>query len=552
MSIEEKLYQAYLEEVQQIEKFRTSHAATLYGDTPINSEDPYTKRLIEALAFYGARARLQGVQKVNTIHQNLFRQYFPYLVHALPAVAMLQLKPTIRYPEKVVLPAGSELIFRTANQLKATFQTLDEVTVFPFFLKNFEFGRRSEGGWQCSIEFTSTHISTDEVGFMRIYINHLNSFFASLSVSFAIQYSLERVQVFYDDERMKSAKGRDCSVQCGYQSQERRVFTHVIEQIRSLLHFPQQELFVNIAIPPLEARWKSFTLVFEFNEKWPESCRLNSESFIPFVVPIINLKKAYSEPIVDDGTKDSYPVLYPEPLYKFELHTVTNVSEILAVGTKPIAPGLLGIGGEGSYEVDYFQKEIELDLPNAFLDPKTVSIEALWTQPWFSNYVNEELDLLFTDAQTLGINVRLLGSIYRYENRLEEDPNFLIRILSLKNQSRLTCNEILFIMNVMKDLSNSYFDAVPGLILELRVNEKFNPKQMNMLVEYEFFLKDLGNQKWELVLLFFKYLNDLLNCWLAIFEVETKVHFQKIKRPFIFRRGANHELSVLARDFFFS
>ena len=551
MTPENKLYQAYLEEMQHIEKFRSSHTA-LYGETPIDSEDPYTKRLIESLAFFGARARLQGTQKIVDIHQCLFRQYFPYLINALPAFAMLQLRPSIRYPEKVMLPVGSELIFKTANNLKATFQTLDDLTVFPFFIKSFDFGRKGGEGWNCSIEFTSTHTSTSEVGSFKLYINHLNSFLSSLSVSFAIQSSLERVQVFYDDAKIKNLKGKDCLIQYGYNCQERKVFNHVIEQIRSLLHFPQQELFITLDIPPLEKRWKSFTLSFDFNEKWPESCKLNSESFIPFVVPIVNLKKAYAEPIIDDGTKDSFPVLYPEPIHKFELHTVINVSEILSVGTRPIIPGLLGIGGGGSYEVDYFKKEIMLDIPNAYNDPKTVSVEALWTQPWFSNYINDELDLQFTEAQTFGINVRLLGSIHRYETTLEDDPNFLIRILSLKNQNRLTNNEILFIMNVLKNLNNSYFDLIPELIKDLKINEKFDHKQMNILIEYEFFLKDLGGQKWELVLLFFRYLNDLLNCWLASFEVETKVHFQKNKKPLIFRRGAKHELSVLARDFFFS
>src|SRR5215207_2362825 len=107
MQVESKIYQAYLEELQFIEKFRSSYGS-LYGDTPIDTEDPYTKRLIEALAFFGARARLQGTQKIVDIHQNLFRQYFPYLVNPIPAFGMLQMKPSIRFPEKVIFPVGSE------------------------------------------------------------------------------------------------------------------------------------------------------------------------------------------------------------------------------------------------------------------------------------------------------------------------------------------------------------------------------------------------------------------------------------------------------------
>lgn len=550
MISEEKIYQAYLEELQQIEKFRSSHIS-LYGETPIESEDPHTKRLIESLAFFGARARLHGTRKIVQIHQCLFRQYFPYLVNPLPAFAMLQLKPSIRYPEKVSIPAGSALVFKTANNLKATFQTLDPLDVLPLFSKSFNFERRGKEGWRCSIEYTSPHISTEEVGSFKLYINHLNSFLSSLSISFAMQYSLEKVQVFYDESKITNETGLECSISFGYNVEERKVFSHVLEQIRSLLHFPQQELFINIGIPPCDKRWQSFTLCFDFNDKWPESQKLNSDSFIPFVVPIINLKKSSADPIYHDGTKDSHPLLYPEPLEKFELHTVVNVSEVLSVGTRPIIPGMLGIG-VGTYEVDYFAKEIMLDLPNVFNDPKTVVVDALWTQPWFSNYMNDDLDLQFPEAQSFGINVRLLGSIHPYENTLEDDPNYLIKILSLKNQNRLTVNEILFIMHTMKSLNFSVFESIPDLIKELKISEKFNQTQKSSLIEYEFFLKDLGSQKWELVVLFFKYLNNLLNCWLASFEVNTKIHFPKHKKPLVFKQGTKHELSILARDFFLS
>lgn len=551
MASENKLYQAYLEEMQHIEKFRTSHIS-MYGEAPVDTDDPYTKRLIESLAFFGARARLQGTEKIVQIHQRLFRQYFPYLINPLPAFGMLQMKPSIRFPEKVVLPIGSELIFKTKNNLKAVFQTLDEITIFPFSIKSFDFVRRGGDGWQFIMEFVSTHINTEEIGNFRLYINHLNSFLSSLSISFALQYALERVHVFYDDEKEKNAKGKDCTIEYGYNSQQRIVFCHVIEQLRSLLHFPQQELFINLQIPPSGKRWKSFTLIFDLNDKWPEFLKLNGESFIPYVVPIINLKKAYAEPILDNGTKDSYPLLHPEPIHKFELHTVLNVSEVLSIGTKPIAPGFLGVQGEGSFEVDYFKNEMILNLPNAFQHPKTVMTEGLWMQSWFSNYINDELDLIFTDVQTLGIQVRLLGSIHRFEKTLDDDPDFLIRLLSLKNQNRLTTNEIIFILNTMKNLNNTYFDSIPHLIKELKINERFNQQQMNSLIEYEFFLKDLEGQRWELVILFFKYVNDLLNCWLSSFEVETKVHFTRNKKPTIFKRGTKNELSILARDFLFS
>ncbi|MBS0615336.1 MAG: type VI secretion system baseplate subunit TssF [Verrucomicrobia bacterium] len=550
MLIDDKIYQAYLEELQHIEKFRASHIA-LYGDTPLDSEDPNTKRLIEAMAFFGARARLHGVRQITQIHERLFRQYFPYLVNPLPAFGMLQITPSIRYPERVTLAAGSELIFKTSNQLKATFQTLDAVDIFPLFLKNFQFEKHEGFGWRCIIEYSSLHVSTEELGSMKFYINHLNSFFSSLRVLFAIQHSLIKARVFYDTPEIHSAEGFECPLSFGSNTQERSIFFHEIEQIRSLLHLPQQELFLNFSVPPCGKRWKTVTFCLDFNEKWPDSIKLNADSFLPFIVPIANFRKAHADPIISDGTKDSFPILHPEPIYQFELHTVLNVSKVLTNGTKPLKPGILGKVGD-SYEVDYFNKNLLLDLPEAFHDPATVIIEALWTQPWFSDYMNVELDLQFNAAQAFGLGTRLLGSLHRHEQSIEDDPEFLIRLLSLKNQSYLNLNEILFIVNAMKKLSGSFFDAIPDWILDLKTRQRMDQKNFSSVIEYEFFLKDWNGQRWEAVVLFFKYINRMLSSWLPHFEIETIVHFPQIKKPLILKQGKDYELSALAGHFFLS
>ncbi len=548
MFIDDKIYQAYLEELQQLESFRASHIE-LYGETPFETEDPHTKRLMETLAFLGARARLQGVKRITHIHQRLFRQYFPYLVNSLPAFGLLQIKPSIRFPEKIMLPTGSELMIKTTDQLKAFFQTLESTTVFPIFLKRCQFERKEGYGWRFVMEYGSHHVSTEEIGSFKLFINHLNSFFSSLRVSFAMQRSLEKVIVFYDQSQ--SGEGFDCNVSFGFDSQERVIFNHEIEQIRSLLHFPQQELFVTLNIPPSGERWQTMRIEFHFNEEWPESIKLNEESLIPFIVPIVNLKKGYAEPIVCNGMKDQYSILHPDPIHKFELHTVLQVSEILSSGTRPLKPGILG-PGTPTYEIDYFNQQLLLEMPSAFAEPKTVTTLGLWSQPWFSDYVNDDIELQFNEAQMFGLETRLLGSLHRSEKMVTDDPNYLIRILSLKNQNYLSLNEILFILGAMKQLNQSFFDDVPDSIRDVKIHQKMNQRNFSSVVEYEFFLRDWGGQKWEVGVLFFSYLHRMLNSWLPNFEIELTVHFPKSKQPLVITQGKKHELSALARNFFLS
>lgn len=545
MLVDEKLYQAFLEEMQQIEKFRDAHL-NLFGDTPLDSNDPYTKRLIEAMAFFGGRAKVFGMKTLMNIHERLFRQYFPYLVSPLPSIGMVRITPSIRYPQKVTLPMGSELFFKTSDGKKASFQTLCEVQVLPLFLKKFEFKRDMGRSWRCTLEYDLPHVSTEELGVFKFYINHLNNFFTSLRVSFALQRCLKKVEVFYDGSESSPV---EATTFFGIDHEERGVFRHEIEKVRSLLHLPEQELFVSFKIPPVGKRWKSITFSLALSEEWPEALNLNSDSLLPFIIPIVNFKKAHADPILCDGTKESYPILYPEPTAGCELHTVLSVAEVLSFGIKTLKPGILGLGAE-SYEVDYFNHELSLDLPDALKEPKQISVEALWTQSWFSNYLNDELQLQFLEAQNFGLGVDLLGSLRRHEKTLEDDPHFLVRILSLKNQSKLSLHEILFIVNAMKRLNQSYFDTVPEWIQDLKIHQRVDKKSFSSVMEYDFFLKDSGGKRWEVGFLFFKYIHRMLSSWLPNFEIETKVYFPELKKPLIIKQGKNHELSSLARDLF--
>ena len=104
----------------------------------------------------------------------------------------------------------------------------------------------------------------------------------------------------------------------------------------------------------------------------------------------------------------------------------------------------------------------------------------------------------------------------------------------------------------MKNLNNSVFEAVIDNIRELKVHQKRDEKSYQFIMEYAFYLKDFGDQKWEIAVLFFRYVHRLLNCWLPNVEIETKVYFSESKKPLILKQGADYELSALARNFFLS
>src|SRR5205814_1917734 len=103
------LYQSYLEELQSLENFKAAHAEHYGHIFQELAEDPYTKHLIDSLAFFTARSRLQGQQKIIHLYERIFRQYFPFLTNPLPAMGMIQCLPSKDLSEKIHCQEGSEL-----------------------------------------------------------------------------------------------------------------------------------------------------------------------------------------------------------------------------------------------------------------------------------------------------------------------------------------------------------------------------------------------------------------------------------------------------------
>ena len=549
MFSDDKLYQAYLQEMESLESFRTTHS-TLYRETPLEFlEDPDTLRLVEALAFFSARSRVLGLKKISQLHQILFSQYFSFLINPMPIMGLLQVNPTLKIPEKVTLEEGTEFSAHTYDQRKATFQTLHQLDVFPIFFSGFNFFHRIKGEWQLELSFKASYPQSECLEEIPLYINHMSSFLGGIRAYFALCRSLESIQVYYDKDKITKREGKPCTWKWGM-PEHRKAFNHPLEKIRSYLHFPEQQMSMTIKLPPRKKKWEELTLVFELNQNWPDQISLTKNSIVPFVVPIANLKTSNAEPISCNGTKDSYPILYPNPAENCTLHSILGVYEVTPDGMKPLKPGVLDKKGR-TYEVDFLEEKIYLDLPDSFEKPSKVSIEAFWTQLWFSDYIDQEFKLHIAEEQVTGLQPRLLQQLHNHEIPLvASDPQFLIRILSLKNQNHLKLNEVLFLMQGLKNLDHSYFRMIPPLIKELKVKQQLDRSGMGPVVCYEFRLKEWDGRNWEQIVYFFHIMNQFLNCWLSNFHIETIVLFPQLKTPLHFKGEHDDELSLVARNFF--
>jgi type VI secretion system protein ImpG len=533
MFINEQLYQAYLEELHELDLFRGSYAEKASAAFQESAEDPYTKRLTEALAFFMARNRLQSEKQVNRLYQRLFHQYFSFLSAPLPAMSLLQVVPSLDLPEKTEIKEGTEVRLSTADGRRAHFQTLNSLFVLPVRAGSFHVTSFKGSGKKVKLQYQSSYSRPDQIENFSFHINALNDFQSSLSLKINVEKFLEKIEIHYDTDDLNP-------IPCSFSfrsSFESNVISHPIERLRTHLHFPEQQLFLNIAIPPHHLQWRSFSFTLYFKEGWPQELDLSKDSFIPFVIPIANLKKEPSQAIKCDGTKDTYSILHSYPDEAFSLHSVLGVYEIEQKSKRSIKSGAVS-PGKGSYEIEYLPfPRLMIDDPEAFENPKLISVEALWSQPWFSSYIGQEIHAKITIPAPSGSRLRLIGKFHPHETALcSEKIDFLIRLLSLKNSPMTDLEDILFLCGMLKNISQSYFKDIPDLIEKLEVKQSHLSLSSGAPIRYQFQLKEKIVSNPGLLTLFFTILREVLDSWLPNSGIEFRVSSQ-LSMPIILKKA---------------
>ncbi len=546
MFFNEKLHQKYLEELQTLEHFKAQHARHALGKFQDLSDDPYTRHLIEAMAFFTARNRIQGEQKIICLYRRIFRQYFPYLCHPLPSMGMVQLTPSLDQSESIDLREGTELRFTTGEGKKAYFQTIGSKHILPIRAVKTQFIPSETGFSKFYLQFTSSYATNEKIGEFKLFINCLNHYPSSLSLKLALLHHLKKVDVAYDSPDLNMENGASCSFDFPL-PEECKLFHHPVEQIRSQIHCPEQELFLNLQVPDHAKKWRSFTLCFYLSSPWPIKFQLSKESLLPFVIPIVNLKRKPSAPIRCDGTKECYPILYPDPEDEFSLHRIAGVYRIEKHKMLPLKPAILYQGNE-TYEIEEvltqqhkISPRLSFNFVDAFEHPKIISADTLWHQPWFSHDLEKELKLTILNPTCTSLETRVLGKLYPTELQSGlDDIHFLIRLLGLKNQDRLELDDLLILMDALKPQRHTYFKEISSFIKDFQVH--YLPTFRNALVsdEYQFFLEKMDDKNRDLALVYFQNLKNFLHIWLTGFEVEVSLISPQFKTE-----GIANETSLL-------
>ncbi|MDD9939855.1 MAG: type VI secretion system baseplate subunit TssF [Myxococcales bacterium] len=490
---EDPVYKEYLSQLEALEKQRIGYTAD-FPEAPLDREDPDVRRIIEALAMFTARTRQASKSSIERANLRVFQQHFPHVLNPLPAMAMLAARLDLGHFKDVAdLPRWTEVVFVSRPDPAALqeepprevyFRTLVPMRMVPLSLEHAEIFRRPQRGYRMVLELAGVHELEDPVGELPLYINHLNDFGSSLTVRQMLSEHLEGVAVVYDEDVDDSSGGIPCEhyfgePECPAETAE--AYEHALHHARSLIHFPQQTMYLNIRVGAGPERYRRCTLILDLDQDWPAALRLNADTFHLNVTPIINMRRDLGAPLDYDGTRDRHLIRHPEIGGRFTLHSVLGVYEMGDAGLQPLKPGVVE-WGEGAYEVELEGKDerrrgfLSLELPNAFDEPMRVVAEAYWHQPELARPEVSRSDLYdagLTHRYLEGVRWECVGPVTTgMDNPLVARQEGLLRLLSIKNQRFLSLDDVRFLLDALAINTTRHFREVSRSLVHLEVESK--------------------------------------------------------------------------------
>jgi type VI secretion system protein ImpG len=537
---QDNLEKAFLAELEALEKFRISYTG-LYKNTPLAREDPDIRRLIEAMAMFTARTRLAATRSLDNSLLRIFRQHFPYLLDPMPAMTMLRAESSSRYVDVTELPRGTEVYLIERAQKKADermfrMRTMTRLRILPIAIESVDIFRTHARTYRLLVRFEAAHSRKDEIGDIPLYINHLDDLPSSLTVLFAFKAHLQRASVVFDGKVNEETVGQPCDVHFGMPETaqlELRRLEHPLQLARSFVHYPRQELYINLKGIRAPRNWQRFTVVFDMKDTWPTELRLTTDAFNLHVVPMVNLREGMADPIEHNGTKERHLLQHPDTGAHFVLQRLLAVYRMTDKGLIPLEPGVVGTQRE-SYEVAYDGKDeqrrgaLALHMPSAFDKAERVAVDALWYQPSMRGATDSEFRVKLADRHVDGVQWSCGGPLSAPgEPDLVEDRDGLLQLLSIKNQRFLGTDDLIFLLGALGATREPFFAGLIRTLSDAKVTSKPLARQGSHGFKYiyELTFDDLDATDLPRLDLFCGKLLDVLAAWSVeeVVEIVAKV-----------------------------
>jgi len=468
----ETLNALFLAEMSALDAFAARREAE--GALSLGTDDPDVRRILEAVAFFSARTRAAAASATTAAVRRIAAGTLDELLAPEPAAMMVECVAGEERVEPTVLPRGTLLRAVSPEGRVGLFSTMRPLPILPIQIDGarlFEQNRRlfvrirlrAKRSWKSAAS-------------LALYVRRLDDYRASLALHDALERHLVRAFAMTQADGPESA----CRVSFGaprHASPDDGDDRGPLARIRSFFHLPEQDLFLQIDVPPTRAPWDTLDLFLELDEGFPSSLSVSNDTFRLHVVPVENAWVDFAEPILWDGTRTSAPVRNPNPLLEgVEPCGVRGVYKATDRGLVPLLPAALARGGD-TYEVEEEEAtRLRLSIEGAFEQPSKVLAEARWSQPVLWSAPPGRLTLTLQTRHLPGVTYRPIGGMRApAQSPLALDPALCLDVLSLRMRPELGRRDLVGMLQILGVAGDGPYRGFAALVDDLDSREAPDP-----------------------------------------------------------------------------
>jgi type VI secretion system protein ImpG len=473
-------YQGFLTELAALDEFFVDRRR---DQGFVQREDPDVRRLLESLAFFSARTREAAAEQLRSAVERLVHGHLDDFLVPQPTRGLVRAVPGPRLTDPVSLPRGTRVRLRTLDDNVAMFTTTRNLTIRPLQLDWAELRLRGRRGYRIMLRIRSRGVTREVPEPLSLHISHLDDYPASLRLFTRLRRHLQAASVVYDQVPTPDEVGEPCRFSLGAASADTladvaggryRGPTGTVAGIREFFHQPTRDLYLELLLAPAAKAWRQAWLCLDLDEEWPADQVINQAMFGLFVVPIENLFTEPAEPIKADGTRSSHPLRSWQPELEAAFHSVVEVTQQTPAGSDVIMPAYLATGRE-SYDLAYESgsPSLLLRLPDAFAQPRVVSVQARWYQPWFDGVAVGKLRASLQTRHVEGVALEVQGDLRPHEvSPLWRDASALLQVMSRRSKRILSRNDIVNLMAILGANERGYHGDVAADVLHVETREE--------------------------------------------------------------------------------
>jgi type VI secretion system protein ImpG len=503
----------FLRELEALDAFALERETE--GALTIGATDPDVRRLLEALAFFSARTQAAAVESTATAVRRIAAGTLDDLLEPAPAALLVECD-TSQLAEPVTLPRGPLLKVAEAERV-GLFSTVSRTILRPIGVERVRMDER--GGRRVVRISLKARVQQHGPVCLAFHVRRLSDYRASL----VLYDALERHRVRGFVTSRDSQQGLDEPIACAVRFDAK--LTDAVDdledrgpfaRLRSLFHFPEQELYVCFDVPALGFGWQQLNLCLELDAEFPDDIALTNDSFRLHVVPTLNSWVEGAEPIVYRGLTELVPIRRATTAFEqVEPAGVRAVYRATPNGLRPLLPAALAQKGD-CYEVENNGAQLRLTIENAFENPCRILPELCWQQPrlWASGAIRPVIGAY--SRHLPNVTFRSLGSMRAAKpSALQHDVGRCLDVLSYRMQSRLTRDMLYRMLEILGVGEEGPFRGASTLVHSLDSREEPHAEagMLGIRIVYDLALRERSPDDAALTRRLSKRIGELLDAW---------------------------------------